>query len=231
MMFLKSKVSCMFALVAVLGLVTGVSLWVTPSASAQETTGGLQGLVKDQSGAVVPHALVVVKGTSLVGTKEVETDSSGYYRFANLPPGPYTVTVAAKGFATVKRELVLEVGHLPSVDFTLEVGTGSTVVEVTSETPQIDTTTNVTQTNVTQDVIENIPHGRSFQSVIQFAPSARNEPLMGSTVQGGYAGGGTGGSSPGSIANGSDHGFSVAGGSDPEHSYFVERQETGELIG
>jgi hypothetical protein len=51
---------------------------------------------------------------------------------------------------------------------------------------------NVTTTNVTQDVIDNIPHGRSFQSVIQFAPAARNEPLMGNTTQGGYPGNGTG---------------------------------------
>jgi len=67
--------------------------------------------------------------------------------------------------------LNLEVGHLPSVDISLEVGAASTVVEVTSAAPQIDVTTNVTQTNVTEDVIANIPHGRSFQSVIQFAPA------------------------------------------------------------
>lgn len=200
-------------------------------AAAQETTGGLQGTIKDASGGVVPHVRVVVTGASLVGNKEVDTDASGYYRFANLPPGPYTITVTAQGFATVKRDLVLEVGHLPTVDLTLELGISTTVVEVTSAAPQIDVTTNVTQTNVTRDVIENIPHGRSFQSVIQFAPSARNEPLMGNTVQGGYAGGGTGGSSPGSIANGSDHGFSVAGGSDSENSYLVEGQETANLIG
>jgi hypothetical protein len=82
---------------------------------------------------------------------------------------------------------------------------------------------NVTTTNVTQDVIGNIPHGRSFQSVIQFAPAARNEPLMGNTTQGGYPGNGTGGSAPG--------GFSVAGGSDSENSYLVEGQETANLIG
>jgi hypothetical protein len=231
MMSLKSKLSCVFALVAVLSLVIGVSLPVTPSASAQETTGALQGLVKDQSGAVVPHALVTVKGSSLVGTKEIETDASGYYRFANLPPGEYTVTVTAKAFRTVKRELTIEVGHLPSVDITLEIGSTNEIIEVAAEALQFDVTTNVTQTNVTHDVIQNIPHGRSFQSVIQFAPSARNEPLMGNTVAGGYAGGGTGGSSPGSIANGSDHGFSVAGGSDSENSYLVEGQETANLIG
>jgi Carboxypeptidase regulatory-like domain/TonB dependent receptor len=200
-------------------------------AYAQETTAGLQGVVKDPSGALVPNAKIVVTSSVLVGDKEILTDNSGYYRFANLPPGNYTMTVTAAGFETIKRELALEVGHLPTVDFTLDVGKAETVVEVSGAAPQIDVTTNVTTTNVTEDVIDNIPHGRSFQSVIQFAPAARNEPLMGNNAMGGYGGNGTGGSSPGSTANGSTYGFSVAGGSDSENSYLVEGQETANLIG
>jgi hypothetical protein len=97
----------------------GVFFTVAHVAKAQETTGGLQGTVKDPSGASVPGAHVVVTGTSLVRTKEVDTDSSGYYRFANLPPGKYTITVTAKGFSTNKRELPLEVGHLPRLTSSL----------------------------------------------------------------------------------------------------------------
>jgi len=198
------------------------------SALAQETTGGLQGIVKDATGAVVPGAKVVVTSSTLAGSKEIVTDGSGYYRFANLPPGSYTITVTAKGFKTFKRDdLIIEVGHLPSVDLALEVGAASEIVEVTSAPPLIDVTTNVTQTNVTEDVIANIPHGRSFQSVIQFAPAARNEPLMGnSTISNG-----SGSIAPGNGSNGGDHGFSVAGGSDSENSYLVEGQETADLAG
>src|SRR5580698_1241736 len=198
---------------------------------AQETTGGIVGTVKDPSGASVPNATVSVTAPALVGTKSVQTDSSGNYRFANLPPSSYTLTITAEGFTTEKRTFVLEVGHLPTVDVTLEVGKTTSVIEVTGAAPQIDTTTNVTTTNVTEDVIQNIPHGRSFQSVIQFAPAARNEPLMGNNSAGGYGGNGTGGSSPGSTANGGNFGFSVAGGSDSENSYLVEGQETANLIG
>src|SRR5208282_3665907 len=105
---------------------------------AQETTGGLQGTVKDPSGAVVPNAKVVVTGAALVGSKELQTDSSGYYRFANLSPGTYTITVTAQGFKTYKREgLGLEVGHLPTIDIGLEVGVTSTTVEVTGAAPVI----------------------------------------------------------------------------------------------
>lgn len=201
------------------------------SLSAQETTGGLQGTVRDPSGAVVPHAKVEVTAKSLIGSKSFVTDENGYYRFANLPPDTYTVSVSVKGFTIAKREVTVEVGRLPSVDIILQLGQTDTVVEVTTAAQQIDVTTNVTTTNVTEDVIASIPHGRNFQSVIQFAPAARNEPLMGNTSIGGYSGNGSGGSSPGSTANGSDHGFSVAGGSDSENSYLVEGQETANLIG
>jgi len=141
----------------------------------QETTGGLQGTVKDPSGAVVANATVELSGSSLVGKKTLTTDSSGYYRFANLPPGTYTLTVKAAGFSELKREgIVIEVGHLPTLDLSLAVGAAGTVVEVTGEAPAIDVTTNANQTNVTSDIIADVPHGRSFQSVIQFAPMARN---------------------------------------------------------
>jgi len=203
------------------------------AAVAQETTGGLQGTVKDPSGAVVPNAKVVVMGKSLVGSKELETDSSGYYRFANLPPGTYTITVTASGFKTVKREgLILEVGHLPTVDFALEVGVASSVVEVNAESvPLIDPTTSRTMTNVTEDVINFIPHGESFQSVLQFAPSARNEPLQGGMGNGATAFKATGGCSPTGCSNGSSAGYQVGGAADSENGYLVEGQDTANNIG
>jgi len=206
----------------------GLFLVLLPGVRAQETTGGLQGTVKDPSGAVIGHALVHVDNPSLPGGKTTVTDDKGYYHFTNLPPGPYTITVNAKGFTSRKQEgLILEVGHLPTVDLALSVGSESTVVEITAENPAIDVTTVTTLTNVTQDVIDYVPRGRSFQSAIQFAPSARNEPLMGNTS----LSNGTGGTSPGNGSNGNQFGYSVAGGSDSENSYLVEGQETANLIG
>ena len=213
---------------SILRRLVAVTVLLVAPLFAQETTGGLQGIIKEASGAVVAHAQVQVTSSALIGSKQVTTDDSGYYRFANLPPGTYKITVTAKGFATAERPgLVIEVGHLPSVDMILQVGATETVVEVNAAPPVIDVTTSRTMTNVTEDVIQDVPHGRSFQSVIQFAPSARNEPLAGNTVQSN----GSGGSSPGSTTNGQAYGFSVAGGADSENSYLVEGQETANVIG
>src|SRR5579862_6340049 len=141
------------------------------SSFAQETTGGLQGTVKDASGAVIAGAHVVVTGTTLVGKKELNSEASGYYRFANLPPGVYEVIVDAKGFKTVRRQgIAIETGHLPTVDITLEVGAMAEVVEVTGAAPVIDVTTNTNQTNLASQTLNDTPHGYSFQSVIQYAP-------------------------------------------------------------
>jgi len=205
----------LFALVATTALLlSSVYLF------AQETTAGLQGTIKDASGAVIGHAHVVVRGTTLAGIKELDSESTGYYRFANLPPGVYTIEVSAKGFKTVKREgLALEVGHLPTVDITMEVGTNAEVVEVTGAAPVIDVTTNTNQTNLTTEALSDQPHGYSFQSVIQYAPMARNEPLGGGM-------GGTGGSPPGSTASGSANGYSIGGAADSESTYLVEGQDT-----
>ncbi len=90
------SVALMFAVALALGLTLPV---LQQPAYSQETTGGLQGTIKDPSGAVVPGAAITVTTPTLVGSKEIVTDAAGYYRFANLPPGTYrSMTVKATGF-------------------------------------------------------------------------------------------------------------------------------------
>ena len=203
-------------------------LTVTTFCFAQETTGSLQGTIKDPSGAVLPGVKVTVTAPNLVGVKTEVSDSQGYYHFSNLPPDAYTVIADAKGFKTLKRSgLVIEVGHSPSLDLSLSVGEMTETVDVSAASaPLIDVTSVTTLTNVTADELAYVPRGTSFQSVIQFAPSARNEPLMGNITTNG-----SGSVSPGNGSNGNSFGYSIAGASDSENSYLVEGQETANLIG
>src|SRR6266704_1825099 len=78
-------------------------LLMTSTAIAPETTAGIQGSVKDASGAALTKATVEVTSPALQGVKKQDASSSGTYRFSNLPPGDYIVTVTAPGFKTLKQ--------------------------------------------------------------------------------------------------------------------------------
>ncbi|MCU1284034.1 MAG: TonB-dependent receptor, plug [Acidobacteriales bacterium] len=194
---------CLIVLIAL-----SVSSW------AQETTGGIQGTVKDPQGAVISGAKVTITGSALIGTKTATTDSAGTYRFTQLPPGTYQIDVTATGFGNNKLSGVkLEVGALPIINIGMKLGTESTTVEVSSEGPAVDVTQSKVQTNVTREILDGIPKGRSFQSVIPFAPGARMEPLQNSTM------------------TGRDNGFQIDGASDSENVYLIDGINTTNVQG
>lgn len=196
------------ALVLSLSLsVGGAGVLSLPStAFAQETTGGVSGLVKDPSGAFITGATVEITGTALIGNKTIVTNKSGQYKFVNLAPGTYTVTITAPGFDVAKiQALTVEVGRYPSIDISLKVGSTGTTVEVDEGAEQIEQTTTHALTNISSEEIATLPHGASFQSLIAIAPAARNEPLQ-------------------------DNGYQINGGANAENSYLIEGQETASVI-
>ena len=97
-----------------LGLLIGV-LAFSLSALAQEVTGGIQGTVKDPQGAVIPGAMVEVSSPALIGKKTATTDSGGFFHIEQLPPGVYSISVNAPGFAPqTQGNLELRTGALPT---------------------------------------------------------------------------------------------------------------------
>jgi len=173
---------------------------------AQETTAGLQGTVKDSTGGAVANATVEVSGSALLGTRKVQTDGAGAFRLAALPPGEYSLTVTAPGFRTSKQGgIVLEVRRLPTIDVKLEVGVVTQTVEITGAAPIVDTTQSHIAVTMSHDQIDNLPKGRSFQTIIPFAPGARFEPLQSGTA------------TPGAAL-----GFQIDGASDGENVYMSD---------
>ena len=159
---------------------SGLLVGLVVPAIAQETTATLQGYVKDPTGAVVAKAKVEAASPALIGTKAVDTDSAGYYHLSNLPVGVYSLTVTATGFSTYKQTgIELTVGNLATLDISLKVGATTETVEVSGAAPMVDVASSKVATNITDNVIENVPKGRSFQTLINFAPGARQEPLRG----------------------------------------------------
>jgi outer membrane receptor protein involved in Fe transport len=188
--------------------ILAIVLFALQPAFAQETTAGLMGTVKDQSGAVVPNATVEVSGTALLGTQKSVTDSTGQFTFSKLPVGTYTISVSASGFSTYKRSgIELSAGRLPSIEVQLKLGAQQETVEVTSEAPMVDVTQSKVATAVSREILDTIPTGRSFQSVIPFAPGARQEPLQ-------------------SAAGNRSNGFQIDGASDSENVFMVDGMNT-----
>ena len=184
----------------------GLLLLGSPSAFAQETTAGIQGTVRDSSGGVVAKATVEVASPALIGVKRVDTDAAGNFRFTNLPPGTYTVTVTAAGFRANKQQgIELLVGHLPSLNVVMEIGAVTETVDVSAQAALIDPTQSKVQTNIPATNLMDLPtQSLSFQSVIQFAPGARSEPLQG--------------------------GYQINGASNSENAYLVEGMETASML-
>ena len=153
-----------------------IALLVSPGAFAQETTAGVQGVVRDPSGASIANAIVEISGVSLLGNRKVKSDDAGAYRITALPPGSYTMTVTAPGFRTFKQVGIdLAVGRLPTLDVKLEVGAVAETVEVSGSATMVDTSQSKVAVTVEQQVLDNLPKGRSFQSLIPLAPGARAE--------------------------------------------------------
>jgi len=208
-----SRPFCRLSYVVAVALIVFLGSALVPAAFPQETTGGIKGYVKDKTGASMGKAEVELTGSSLLASRKGTTDTSGYFYFQLLPPGDYTITVTAPGFRVYKQTGInLEVGKLPTLEIAMEIGAVTQTVEVTGQAPIVDVTTSKVAVDIPQEVIDNIPKGRSFQSLIPFAPGARQEPLQ----------------SPRSNS-GRNNGFQIDGASDSENTYLVEGLDTSEI--
>jgi hypothetical protein len=108
---------------------------------SQGSTGRIDGDVRDQSGAVLVGAKVIVTDAQRGGARTLTTDSAGAYSAPNLIPGTYTVRVEFQGFRSVdRRNILLEVAQELRVDLTMQPGEQTQTVTVTAEAPAINTT-------------------------------------------------------------------------------------------
>ena len=138
---------------------------LTPSVAwAVELTGQIRGQITDTDGLAVPGAMVTVSSPVMQGTKEAQTDGEGRYRFVGLPPGEYTITITRSGFGAVQRSARVFAGQIISVDATIDPQVGEEMV-VLDTRPVVDVTTTQTGTNLSKEVLRDIPNaGRDYQS-------------------------------------------------------------------
>ena len=157
-----------------LAILALVLFGTSPSIFAQSDTGTIDGRVLDPQKSPVPGVTVTAKNVNTGLTRTGITTANGSFHFESLPAGSYDVTAELQGFSRqVHQGVVVQVGQQTFVDVGMVVAPVSETVNVTGETPIVQTRSDVGQV-VTSTMIENIPlNGRKFQDLSLLVPGTR----------------------------------------------------------
>src|SRR5437667_1920129 len=147
-----------------------ISLFACTGAWAQGTA-QISGIVKDQSGAVLPGVEINATQTATGARRTVVSDETGSYTLTNLPIGPYMLEASLPGFRSfVQTGIVLQVGANPVISITLQVGQVAEQVEVKADAALVETrSTGVGQMIDNQRVLELPLNGRNATELIFLA--------------------------------------------------------------
>ena len=185
-------------------LLAVIVLAVASIALGQETTGGIEGSVKDPTGALVPSVTLTVTnagaaatGTTTTGTgsgfkRTATTDEEGFFRILQVPPGTYDViTTPSGGFGEARYENVtVAIGQNTQLTITVTPGSNVTTVDiVASEALPVDTSNNAIQTTINAQEIELIPKSTGFTGLLKTIPGTRPESRTGGFSVDGASGG------------------------------------------
>jgi outer membrane receptor protein involved in Fe transport len=159
----------------ILAIALLLALGIAPAALAQGATGAISGTVKDETGAVLPGAAVVVRNTDTSISRELVADAQGRFTAPNLAPGPYELKASLSGFATVVRSGIrLTVGREAVVDFSMKLGEIAESVLVVGESPMVDTRNSSTGGLIAEEQIKGLPlNGRSYIELATLTPGVQ----------------------------------------------------------
>jgi hypothetical protein len=143
--------------------------------SAQDFRAVLTGQITDPSGAIIRNATVTAvnqaSGTKYSGS----TSDRGVYYIPYVLPGTYSITASANGFKTaIQDRVLLLASETFNQNFTLEVGSASEKVVVTSAPPELETSTASNNTVIDARQLENVPiNGEQAYMLIGTTPGSQ----------------------------------------------------------
>src|SRR5438045_51404 len=164
---------------------------MTGSLMAQGLTGQISGSVNDSTGSAVVGAEVVLTNQGTGATRQIATDQSGNFLFAQLLAGNYTLAITAPGFKKhEERDVVLSSSERAVVrPITLELGAISESISVTAEGAKLQTQSAERAGTLSANMIVETPQkGRHFLGLLSLMPGVINNNNFE-----GPAGGGIGG--------------------------------------
>jgi hypothetical protein len=152
-------------------LIVCLSIGLASMVFAQRQVGSITGVITDSERNALPGVNVTVSSPALMGTQSYVATEGGNFRFPSLPPGTYTIKTELSGFKTVTREnIIVSVGIVITVNFTLEIAALKEEVTVVASAPVVDISQSKTSFSIERSVIENLPASRNVKNLVLSAP-------------------------------------------------------------
>ena len=157
-------------------------LWLVPvlctivmapaAAQTQITTGVIEGVAADTSGAVLPGVDVEARNVETNLTRSVVSGRDGRFAFLQLPPGRYVLTFKLSGFATLVQEgIAITVGQAVRTNAVLKVSGVAETVTVTTQSGTIEPSKTASSTTINETTIATTPIlGRKFEDLLTLTP-------------------------------------------------------------
>lgn len=119
--------------------------------------GTADGIVTDPSGALLPEAKVTLTHRDTGQVRSAVTNQTGHFYVPLLPPGPYTIAVEKEGFKRGVQDIQILTGRGSTADVQLELGQVTDSVQVTSQTPLLETASASVSRNVQNKQVQDLP--------------------------------------------------------------------------
>jgi outer membrane receptor protein involved in Fe transport len=155
-------------------LVLSVCLLLLAPIVVAQTTGTIEGTVTDQNGGALPGVTVELTSPNLQGTRVATTGNDGRYRFISVPPGQYKVTANLSGMGTAAKNATVQLDSTATVNMQMQVS-AKEAITVTGEAPLVDTTSTTTGSSYTAKIMEKLPLGRNYASIVLSQPGVQTD--------------------------------------------------------
>lgn len=142
------------------------------AAAQVSNTGSITVVVEDADGGRLPGVTVSATAPDTITKRSTVTDAEGVAVLEALAPSTqYAVTVQLAGFRDQERQKILvRSGQTATLNVTLQLAGLTEAVQVTAATPIVDVTNAITGQDITLELTESLPTGRSYQSYLQLVP-------------------------------------------------------------
>ncbi|MGH9357050.1 MAG: carboxypeptidase regulatory-like domain-containing protein [Terriglobia bacterium] len=178
--------------------------------AAQSGGGAFSGTVTDKSGAVIPHARIVIRSIATAEIRSATTNQNGFYTVPNLRAGQYEISASASGFAQARVVTALAVGEEEVVNVVISPGSGVGAVQNRSAGAGLHQSSSAVSGNVSSQTVRQAPlNGRDWTQL--------------ATLQAGVIGIQTANSGAGKVAQrGFGASMSISGGRPDQNGYLLD---------